>query len=106
MIVREWRARTTRARAAEYPKHFRKVVVPKIRKTPGFKGASLIRRQGGEWVEFVVMTRWSSMEAVHAFAGEDAEKASVEPGASDALTEFDRIVKHYEVVEEIGDGAG
>ena len=101
MIVREWRARTTRARSAQYPRHFRKVVAPKIRKIQGFMGASLIRRQGGEWVEFVVITRWSSMEAVRAFAGEDVEKASLEPGASDALTEFDRTVKHYEALEEI-----
>ena len=104
MIVREWRARTTRARAAEYPRHFSKVVVPKIRKIPGFKGALLIRRHGGEWVEFVVTTRWSSMEAVRAFAGADAEKASLEPGAMAALTEFDRTVKHYEVLEEIEAG--
>jgi heme-degrading monooxygenase HmoA len=100
MIVREWRARTTRARAAEYPRHFRKVVIPKLRKIPGFLGALLIKRQGGEWVEFVVLTRWSSMEAIRAFAGTDPQKASLEPGARDALTEFDHTVKHYEVLEE------
>ena len=101
MIVREWRARTTRTRAAEYPKHFRRVVAAKLRRIPGFIGASLIQRHGGQWVEFVVMTKWTSMEAVQAFAGADPQKASLEPGARDALTEFDRTVRHYEVVEEI-----
>jgi hypothetical protein len=41
------------------------------------------------------------MDAIRAFAGEDAEKAVVEPGAVTALMEFDNRVRHYDVVEEV-----
>jgi hypothetical protein len=41
------------------------------------------------------------MDAVRAFAGLDVDKAVVEPGAVAALVEFDRGVRHYEVVEDV-----
>ena len=84
----------------DYPKHFRDNVIPQLRRVPGFAGASLSRRRVGEVVEFLVLTRWRSMDAIRAFAGADAEKAVVEPGAVAALADFDAEVRHYEVVEE------
>jgi hypothetical protein len=41
------------------------------------------------------------MDAIRAFAGTDVEKAVVEPGAAAALIEFDPVVRHYEVVEDV-----
>lgn len=55
-------------------------------------------RQGE--VEFLVLTRWASIEAVRAFAGDDISRAVVEPEAAAALVRFDRSVQHYEVIEE------
>jgi heme-degrading monooxygenase HmoA len=101
MIIREWRGRTSQSKLAEYPEHFRRVVVPELRGVPGFVGAFLSKRSVGEWVEFLVLTRWTSMDAIRAFAGTDPENAVVEPGAITALTEFDRQVRHYEVLEDI-----
>ena len=101
MIIREWRGRTTRARSAEYPQHFRSFVVPELRKVPGFLGAFLSQWLYGDQVEFLVLTRWTSMEAGRAFAGNDPEKAVVEPGAVSALTDFHRVVRHYEVLEAV-----
>jgi heme-degrading monooxygenase HmoA len=101
MIIREWRGRASLARAHEYPRHFREKVVPALRDLPGFAGAGLSRRQLGDRLEFLVLTRWQSMEAVRAFAGDDLETAVVEPDAVAALIEFDASVRHYEVVEEV-----
>ena len=99
MVIREWRGRTDRSRADAYPTHFRENVVPELRGVPGFVGAHLARRESDGKVEFVVLTRWRSMEAVRAFAGADVEKAVVEPGAVAALIDFDAHVRHYEIVE-------
>jgi len=52
-------------------------------------------------VEFLVLTRWTSMEAIRAFAGPNPERAVVEPGAIAALTAYDEEVRHYEVLDVI-----
>jgi heme-degrading monooxygenase HmoA len=101
MIIREWRGRAPRSRAAEYPTHFRTTVVPELRDVPGFAGATLSKREDGDRVEFLVLTRWKSMEAVRDFAGDDPNRAVVEPGAVAALSDYDSTVRHYEVLEDI-----
>jgi heme-degrading monooxygenase HmoA len=99
MIIREWRGLASPSRAQDYPKHFRDKVVPELRRLAGFVGADLARRQLDDKLEFLVLTRWRSMDAIRAFAGADVETAVVEPGAVAALIEFDTSVSHYEVVD-------
>lgn len=101
MIVRTWRGRAATANALAYVEHFRRSVLPALRKRKGFLGASLLREDRARDVEFLVLTRWESMDAVRAFAGDDVRRAVVEPGAVAALTSFDATVRHYEVVEEV-----
>lgn len=101
MIIREWRGRVNRERAAQYPAHFRAHVVPKLHKVPGFLGAFLGERTEGNVVEYLVLTRWTSLSAVQAFAGQNAQKAVVEPGAIAALSDYDPEVRHYEVIETV-----
>jgi heme-degrading monooxygenase HmoA len=100
MVIREWRGRASPSKAEAYPKHFHDKVVPELRQVPGFVGAQLSRRQLDDKIEFLVLTRWQSMDAIRAFAGTDVEKAVVEPGAVAALVEFDTTVRHYEALEE------
>ena len=101
MIIREWRGRANPSKADAYPKHFREKVIPELRDVPGFIGAQLGRRYLDDKIEFLVLTRWRSMNAIRAFAGVDVDKAVVEPGAAAALIEFERSVCHYEVVEDV-----
>ncbi len=101
MIVREWRGRAKLDRAEAYPKHFRDSVAPELKNIPGFIGAELCRRLEGDRIEFLVVSRWRSMEAIRAFAGPDAGKAVVEPGARAALEEYDDFVRHYETIEAL-----
>jgi heme-degrading monooxygenase HmoA len=101
MIIREWRGLADASRADAYPKHFCEKVVPELRHIPGFLGAHLSRRDLADKVEFLVLTRWQSLESIRAFAGTDFGRAVVDPGAAAALTEFDRNVQHYEVLQEV-----
>jgi hypothetical protein len=41
------------------------------------------------------------MDAIRAFAGVDLNKAVIEPDAMAALIEYDTIVTHYEIIEEV-----
>jgi hypothetical protein len=47
------------------------------------------RRPLNGQIEFLVLTRWRSIDAFEAFAGGDIGGAVVEPGALAALVEFD-----------------
>ena len=100
MVIREWRGRALLSRSDAYPKHFRERVVPELQTIAGFCGAELSRREIGDRLEFLVLTRWDSMDAVRAFAGASTERAVVEPGAVAALIDFDDTVRHYEVIDE------
>jgi heme-degrading monooxygenase HmoA len=104
MIVRTWRGYAEASRRHAYPEHFRANVRPGLEAVAGFLGASLLARDLGEEVEFLVVTRWRAMEAVRSFAGEEAERAVVEPEAVAALVRFDSCVQHYEVLEEVAPG--
>jgi heme-degrading monooxygenase HmoA len=101
MIIRTWRGHVSRSRAGDYPKHFREAVVPELRTVPGFLSAQLGQCAIGDKVEFLVLTRWQSMDSIRAFAGPDVDKAVVEPGAVAALDDFDDIVRHYQMLEDV-----
>jgi heme-degrading monooxygenase HmoA len=101
MIIREWRGRALKSNQAAYPTHFRTVVVPELRRMPGFLGAHLSQRQINDKIEYLVLTRWASMVAVREFASDDIAKAVVEPGAVAALVDFDDTVQHYDVIESV-----
>jgi heme-degrading monooxygenase HmoA len=99
MIVRVWRGWAAQAKSGDYPAHFRRAVLPELRATEGFLGATLMREDRAGEIEFVVMTRWASLDAIRAFAGETLDRAVVEPGAVAALERFDETVRHYDVID-------
>ena len=101
MIVRAWRGRAAAANPEGYVGHFREKVLPELRRVDGFIGVSLLRAPHPGGVEFLVLTRWRSIAAIRAFAGDEITRAVVEPGAVAALIDFDATVTHYEVLEEI-----
>ena len=101
MIIREWRGRALPARAEDYPAHFRKNVMPDLLQIDGFCGAHLSQRRTADRIEFLVLTRWRSMDVIRAFAGDDVERSVVEPEAVAALEDFDSTVQHYTVLEDV-----
>lgn len=100
MIVRAWRGRASPAKPQAYIDHFNRNVLPELRGISGFRGANLLREDRADHVEFLVLTRWESMDAVRAFAGDDVDRAVVEAEAVAALETFDRTVHHYAIVTE------
>src|SRR5262245_4331486 len=102
MITRRWRGwTTTRANADAYATHFEGSVRPRLDALDGFLGASLERVPAHDGrTEIVVVTRWASMDAIRAFAGEDIDAAQVEPEARAVLDDFDDRVTHGEVRDD------
>jgi heme-degrading monooxygenase HmoA len=100
MIIRAWRGRAALANPSGYPRHFIDTVLPQLKRLDGFLGAALLKQQRPHDIEYLVETRWASMDAIRAFAGANLDRAVVEPGAQAALIDYDQRVQHYEVVYE------
>ena len=99
-VIRVWRGETDVVGAEAYFAHVTGHVATELAMLPGFRGLSLWRRTSGDAVEFVVTTRWASMAAIEAFAGDDVTRAVVEPAARAVLTRFDDTASHYEIAFE------
>jgi heme-degrading monooxygenase HmoA len=46
-------------------------------------------------VEFLIVTRWESLEAIAKFATEDLEAAVVPAKAAAMMIEYDRSARHF-----------
>jgi heme-degrading monooxygenase HmoA len=80
MIARRWTARAAgSAQADAYVAHFEGTVRPRLEGTNGFLGARLEGIQDRGETEIVIVTRWESMDAIRAFAGEDVDLRSSSP---------------------------
>jgi heme-degrading monooxygenase HmoA len=101
MIERVWSARTTRDGAAAYARYFQRVVVPELSAVAGHRGFRLLQRElGADAIEIVVVTSWESLAAIRGFAGDEIERAVVHDEAAALFTDYDRTVRHFEVVLE------
>ncbi len=98
MIERVWLARTTREGAAKYADHFRRVVIPELTAITGYHGARLLERELDGGIQIVVVTRWQTIDAIRAFAGEELDRAVVHDEAAVLFTDYDRKVRHFGVV--------
>ena len=98
MIARLWHGWTAPENADAYEEFLRTKMFPSIHRVPGYLGAELLRRQNGDEIAFITITRFESLESVRTFAGEDYEAAVVEPEARRLLSRFDRRSEHYEIV--------
>ena len=98
MISRQWRGLARPEHAEAYVEHLRTETFPALRRITGFLSASILRRRTDQGVEFLIVTRWSSIEAIREFAGAEAETAVVPPKVQGMMVEYDQMVRHYEVV--------
>jgi len=99
MIARHWRGLAKAARADDYVAHLRAQTLPRLRELPGFAGAEILRRETARGTEFVVITRWESLEAIAAFAGSDTDSAVVPALAQAMMVEHDDRARHYTVID-------
>jgi heme-degrading monooxygenase HmoA len=99
MISRQWRGLARPSRAGDYVEHLRKETFPQLREIEGFVDATILRRHADRGVEFLIVTRWSSIRAIEKFAGKKSEAAIVPPAVQDMMIEYDRTVRHYEIID-------
>lgn len=103
MIARHWTGFAPADKADDYERYLLEHTFPELEAIDGFRGGSILRAETGEGVAFRVITEWTSLDHVRAFAGDDVERAVVPDAAAEMLVRFDRKVTHYEVRYRAGD---
>lgn len=98
MISRQWRGLARASSAESYVNHLQVETFPAIAQLPGFIAASILRRALPEGVEFLIVTQWDSLESIQAFAGTNVEDAVVPQKVQEMMVDYDRVVRHYEIV--------
>ena len=83
--------------ADTYENLLKSKILPELRKIPGYRGGYILRSDGAEESEFVVINLFDSMEAVRKFAGPDFSVPVFEPEAKSLLSRFEPVANHYEV---------
>lgn len=103
MIVRIWHGATPIAKADAYERFLVERAVPDYRSVQGNLEVTVLRRDEGTVAHFLTVTRWTSEEAVRAFAGDDVLRAKYYPEDRDYLLEFEPFVQHYTVADPSAD---
>jgi heme-degrading monooxygenase HmoA len=98
VIARRWTARATIDGADRYQAHFSAVVLPKLERLAGFRGALVLREEsGGDRVTLTDITFWESHAAIGAFSGPDPSVAVVDDTARSLLIDYDTTATHATV---------
>jgi antibiotic biosynthesis monooxygenase (ABM) superfamily enzyme len=96
MITRVWRGWTTVDNADAYERFLVGELFPSMREIPGFRGADVLRRLEHDEVAFITLTRFDSLAAIQAFAGDDYETPVLEPQALALLSRYERRALHFD----------
>ena len=97
MIARLWRGWTRPENADAYESLLRERVLPGLQGIDGYRGGYVLRQDGTDEAEFVVLNLFESLDAVRAFAGPDYTVSVFEPEARQLLSKVEPRAFHYEV---------
>ena len=97
MIARIWKGSVRKEDGDVYARYIADTGFDEYSKTPGNRGAWMLRRDVGDLTEFVTFSLWESIEAIKGFAGEEYETAVYYPEDDRYLVERDDRCAHYEV---------
>ena len=99
MIARVWHGYTKPENASVYEIMLKEEILLGIKKRNicGFIDIQLLIRKLKDEVEFIIVMRFDSLNAVKEFAGNDYEKAVIYEDAKPLLLRYDERSQHYEI---------
>lgn len=108
MILRRWSSYVRTSDRDEYVRYIGGTGLADYLRTPGNLGCEMLMRDCPDGrSEVTTLSWWISMDAIHAFAGEDVERARYYPEDDRFLLEKPERVEHHEIViEKLGLGLG
>ena len=106
MIARLWSGAVRTTDADVYARYIQDTGFAEYGRTPGNRGALLLRRDDEGVTEFIALSLWDGVEAIRAFAGDDIEAAVLYPEDERYLIDGESRTTHYDVADHIPDGGG
>lgn len=97
MIARSWRGWTSAADADAYLQYMRQTGLADIGGTKGNLGSIVFRQVSHGRAEFLLISFWTSWDAIKRFAGPQADRAVFYPDDARFLVSKDIHVDHLEV---------
>ncbi len=98
MIARLWRGRTPARLADAYHAYLLRTGVAGFRRAAGHRGAFVLRRDRGDEAEFLVLSLWTSREAIAEFSGPDIDRPVYFPEDARYLLDLPDAIDHYDVL--------
>jgi heme-degrading monooxygenase HmoA len=104
MIARVWTGWTETADASAYEEYMHQVALPGYEGVEGNQGVLMLRRDDADSgrTEFTMLSLWTSMESIRAFAGDDPSVAVFYDRDDDYLVEREETARHYVVYGATG----
>src|SRR3954470_21156337 len=96
MIARIWRGAVAKADGDEYAQYIRDTGFSAYGRTPGNRGAWMLRRDDHGTTEFITLSLWDSIDAIRAFAGDDIDAAVLYPEDARYLIDGGSHIAHYD----------
>ena len=97
MIARHWRGWTTLQNADAYENLLKNTVLAGLKGIESYRGGYVLRSDGVDEAEFVVVNMFDSLEAVQRFARPNYSVPVFEPEARRLLSRLEPSAVHYEV---------
>ncbi len=94
--ARGWHGRTTPEKAEAYAAYLA-AALPKFRTIKGNLGYAMYREDGPSGSDFMVVSYWSSKDAIHAYAGEDISRTRPLPRDAEFLVNPEPTVHNYAI---------
>ena len=98
MIARIWQGRVPASKADAYVELMRDIALRDYRATKGNLGAWCLHRSDGDEIVVIMLTFWTDLDAVRAFAGEDIRLARYYDFDPAYLVDMPQTVDHYSMV--------
>ena len=97
-IARVWHGRVPAARADAYAAYLADAIT-KFRTLPGNLGYELLRDDDGPETHFMVVSYWTTKDAIRAYAGDDIKKTRSLPRDPEFLIQPEPTVRNYVMAE-------
>jgi antibiotic biosynthesis monooxygenase (ABM) superfamily enzyme len=101
MIARTWRGATRAEDEQAYVDYLEETGMSAVRALPGNRGTFVLHRRVGDRAEFQTLLLFDSLENVHAFAGDDIERAVFYPEDDRFLVDRELTVAHYTIESSV-----
>ena len=96
-VIRIWRGATRAEDRDAYVEYLEGTGIADYLATPGNRGVQVLTRIEGDRAHFTILTEWESLDAVRAFAGDDAEVARFYPEDDRFLVARELRAEHHEL---------